>query len=186
MLLDKIKLEENERIIIQTRRHWFVIVSQVFSFVLAAITPLLLLLFASFLFRDFGSIDLGNHRALISFGYSAWLFLLWLGVFSVFNNYYLDILTLTDRRIIVINQKGFFWRNTASFRLERLQDMNVEVNGVIATLLDFGDINVETAGHSDEEFKVTNIPHPRELKALVLEASDNRMKKAGGMTEDGL
>lgn len=177
MLLDKIKLESSEKVVIQTRRHWFILASQLFSFVLAAIAPAGLFFISLTVFDSF-DVSITDNLSYVAYFYAVWLLLIWIGAFSVWTNYYLDILTLTDRRIIVINQKGFFWRNTASFRLERMQDMNVEINGLIATMFDYGTINIETAGHSDEEFKVTGIPHPRELKALVLQAADTRLKQA--------
>lgn len=183
MLLDKIKLEESEKVIIQTRRHWFILVAQLFSFVLAGLAPAILALVSVIVFKDWMTVSLSDYTPQIAYVYSAWLLFIWVGAFGVWTNYYLDILTLTDRRIIVINQKGFFWRNTGSFRLERMQDMNIETNGLIATMLDYGTINIETAGHSDEEFKVTGIPHPRELKALVLQAVDVRMKNTNREAE---
>jgi hypothetical protein len=51
--------------------------------------------------------------------------------------------------------------------------MNVEINGIIATLLDYGTVNAETAGHGDEEFRAEGMGNPRELKAVILRVADN-------------
>ena len=90
----------------------------------------------------------------------------------MWTNYYLDVWTITNKRLIAIDQHGLFHRETASFRLERLQDMNVEINGIIATFLDYGILEAQTAGGDDDKFRATGLPHPRELKSLILEASD--------------
>ena len=130
-------------------------------------------------------VDLAAYTSQISYLYAVWLLFLWFGMFSVWTNYYLDILIITDRRLILINQKGFFRRNVGSFRLERMQDINVEINGLIATLLDYGTIHVETAGHGDEEFRATDLPKPREIKAEILRAGDSRIpaKDMTGISE---
>lgn len=175
MLLDRIQLEADEEILVQTRRHWFIVVSQLFSLFVAAFVPLLLLWLAPFLTNQLVEFDLSQYWNPAIFVYCLWLLFLWYGIFSIWTNYYLDVLTVTDRRIIMINQKGFFWRNNSSFRHERLQDINVEVNGILATLLDFGDIRAETAGAGPEELYATGLPKPRDIKTTILTASDKRI-----------
>jgi len=179
MLLDKIKLEDDEEVIIQTRRHWFVIVGQLVGMIVAIIAPPIIWLLVDLeSIPAFENLDLALAGPVFTFTYGLWFIFMWIGVFSIWTNYYLDILTLTDRRVILVNQKGFFRRNVASFRLERLQDMNIEINGFLATMLDFGNINVETAGHSEEEFKATGLPKPRDIKAAILKASDQRLQES--------
>lgn len=180
MLLEKIHLESDEKILTQVRRHWFILMSQMAMLVLAALMPLPLLWLASTLSNQYlnATFDLSVYTPEITFVYGLWLLFLWIGMFTIWTNYYLDILTVTDRRAILINQKGLFRRNVTSFRLERLQDMNIEINGLLATLFDYGDVQVETAGHAEEEFKTTGLPKPRELKGLILQAADERMTTA--------
>lgn len=180
MLLEKIHLESDERILTQVRRHWFILVSQIATLALAALLPLPVMWFANRVAADYGDtgINLSAYTPEILYLYGLWLLFLWIGLFSIWTNYYLDILTVTDRRAILINQKGLFRRNVTSFRLERLQDMNIEINGLLATLLDYGDVHAETAGHAEEEFKATGLPKPRELKGLILRAADERMEAA--------
>lgn len=105
-----------------------------------------------------------------------WLLLQWLALAYVWTDYYLDIWVVTNKRIISIEQHGLFRREIGSFRLERLQDMQVKINGLIATFLDFGTVEAETASGSSEEFKADFLPKPREIKALILKAADQRMK----------
>jgi ABC-type multidrug transport system fused ATPase/permease subunit len=175
MLLEKIQLEPGEIMLVETRRHWFVIFGQLFSLFMVALIPLLVYFFAKYIGENYQAVNnaVETNLPILIFLYVIWLMCLWIGTFNIWTNYYLDVLTITNRRIILTNQKGFFRRNVASFRLERLQDMNVEINGLIATLLDYGTINAETAGHAEEEFRAVNVPHPRELKAKILSAADN-------------
>jgi len=175
MLFEKIQLEPGETVVAQTRRHWFIITMQLFSILVIGVMPVVLYFFVTYIAVDYIDIDtlVSESLPILFFLYIIYLMCLWIGTFTIWTNYYLDVLTITNRRVILINQKGFFRRNVASFRLERLQDMNVEINGLLATLLDFGTLNAETAGHSEEEFKVRDLPNPRDLKAKILQAADD-------------
>jgi uncharacterized membrane protein YdbT with pleckstrin-like domain len=104
--------------------------------------------------------------------YAGWLIFIWMALFGVWTNYYLDVWTVTNKRLITVDQRGLFHRDTGSFRLERLQDINVNVRGILATLLKFGDLEAETAS-SDKNFVARGIPDPQGLKALILKASDD-------------
>lgn len=180
MLLEKIHLEPEENIVKQVRRHWFVIVSQLSSLLLALLLPAVIFMIYIFYAPPELRAQIMPHdySNAIVFAYGLWALALWTTAFSIWTNYYLDVFTLTNRRVVLINQKGFFRRNVASFRLERLQDMNIEINGLIATLLDYGDLHIETAGHSDEELRATSLPKPREIKGHIAQMADTRISNS--------
>lgn len=171
MLTEKIQLEADEQILIQVRKHWFVLAIQLLSVLMVAVIPLVL-----YMIIDQSQLltisNLQAHTSLLIAFYSAWLLLVWMALFNVWTNYYLDIWTITNKRLIAVDQRGLFFRNTGSFRLERLQDINISIRGIVATLLDYGDLQAETAS-DDREFVARNIPKPQELKALILSAADS-------------
>ncbi len=177
MLYEKIKLEDDEKVLKRVRKHWFILFGELFGAVLAAILPPVFVLLA---FGLPGDLTIQMHPSpgtFLLFGYITWLLLIWMVAWSMWTNYYLDIWTLTNKRLISVDQRGLFHRTTGSFRLERLQDLNVDVNGILATLLHFGTIEAQTAGGSEEEFRMSGLPHPRELKAEILRAADERLKR---------
>jgi hypothetical protein len=100
-----------------------------------------------------------------------------MAAFSTWTHYYLDLWIITDRRIIVVDQIHFFNRNVSMFRLERLQDIEFKINGVIPTLLNFGTVQAQTAGAHESNFKTTGLPDPRGLQALIQKAMDDRLKE---------
>lgn len=178
MLFEKIKLEEDEQILLLVRRHWFVLLIRVLQVIAPAFFPIVLITIASAspftqayiddLFREYGNAVL--------FAGSFWLLFHWMALAYVWTDHYLDLWVITDRRIIAIDQKKLFVRNVGSFRLERLQDMNIEIPGFLATVLDYGNIEAQTASGSEEEFQARNLPKPREIKSLILEVADQRLK----------
>jgi len=168
-MVEKIQLEPDEVIISQVRKHWFVITMQMLSIVIVATLPLI----AYVLIRTLVPLQLNisEYTSSSVAVYSVWLLISWMALFNVWTNYYLDVWTITSKRLIIADQRGFFSRNTASFRLERLQDIIVSVNGIIPTLLDFGELEIQTAGE-ERNFKATSLPSPGKLKGEILKATD--------------
>lgn len=171
MLAEKIQLEPDETILIQVRKHWFILFMQLLGVLIAAVFPFV---FGGILSMTpaFAAIPVNINSALVVALYTCWLIFSWMALFGVWTNYYLDVWTITNKRLVKVDQQGLFNRDTGSFRLERLQDINVSVHGIIPTLLEFGDIQAETASE-DRSFVARGIPKPQELKALILKAADD-------------
>lgn len=157
------------------RKHWFHLFARSLSIGFTAVLPLVMGVFLEKLLGTSVSLLIDAYRPELTFFYAWWLLIHWMMLAYVWTDQYLDIWAITDRRIIRVDQVRLFHRQTGSFRLERLQDMNVEINGIIATLLDFGTIEAQTASGSEKEFRAPYIPKPRELKALILKEADRRM-----------
>jgi hypothetical protein len=176
MLLEKIELEPGEDVLITVRKHWFVITMQLFSVALLFLIPFIALIVLAFLpdAQDLFSAH-AEYRIILTFGISGWMLCVLLLGFNVWTHYFLDLWLVTDRRIIVIDQRAFFSRKVSSFRLERLQDIEVEIIGIIPTFLDFGTLRAETASASENDFTTSGLPHPRELQALIQGATDKRL-----------
>ncbi len=174
MIIEKLHLEPDEIVLIHVRKHWFILLIQLVVLLCAGALPLLV----------YTLIEAGTTMLLIppnSIGvlialYTGWLLIIWMALFSVWTNYYLDIWTVTNKRLIAVDQKGFFTRSTASFRLERLQDIEVSVVGIVATLLDFGTLEIQTAG-VEKNFKAYGLPKPGELKGIITGATDALLGK---------
>lgn len=187
MLFEKIKLEEDEDVLLIVRRHWFVLFNRILGVVIVLCAPFVL-------FIVFQSLNItASHttrvlaeypRELLFFA-SLWILGNWMTLAYVWTDQYLDIWVITDRRIISIDQLGLFVRSVGSFRLERLQDMNIEIPGFFATLLDYGTVEAQTASASESEFTVHGVPKPREIKSIILEAADIRMRKMSEKIQRG-
>lgn len=173
MLVDRINLESGEEVLAITRRHKFLIVIQLLSFVAIALIPPVLLLFMVGYLREL-QLEVTEYGPHLIYVYATWLLFTWIAAFITWTDYYLDVLVITSRRLIIANQKGLWRRSLASFRLERLQEVNVEIDGILPTLLDFGTLRAETAGHGEEEFHMANLPDPRALKAIIMDAVEGR------------
>ncbi len=181
MLFEKIQFEEGEELTTVVRKHWFIIAVELFGIACMALLPLLgLLIYGLLPAHDLiPSGLLGEYWALLSAGYLLWLLICIMMAAMAWTHYYLDLWIITDRRIIVVDQIGFFHRKVGSFRLERLQDIKASVNGIIATFLNFGTIRAQTASAAESNFKNAGLPDPRGLQSLIQSAMDTRLQTLG-------
>jgi len=172
-------LDSTERIVLQVRKHWFILLRDLFAVALLFAAPFVLI--AGLLYFASGNPLLGTIEkipaSVVSFAIFAWLLMFWMKAFAIFTDYYLDVWTITDRRIIAINQRGFFNRETSSLRMEKIQDLEIHVAGLIETLLDFGALKVETAGEDPEPFTINGIPRPKWVKEEILRIYDPKVDR---------
>jgi hypothetical protein len=177
MLFEKIELEPNEQVLRVVRKHWFVIVAELFGGIVFGLMPVFIII-VMLLIPNL-PINLVEYTTYLIYGLSGWLLITTLGLFMTWTHYYLDLWIITDRRIIVIDQIHFFNRKVSIFRLERLQDIKVSINGVLATFLNFGTLRAQTASAAESNFMTTGLPDPRELQSLIQKAMDERLKELG-------
>jgi hypothetical protein len=169
-----IQMDNNERVEIVVRKHWFILFRDSIGVAVLFFIPLLI-------YQYFAGAEIGLYfiqdiyfdpkPSLLVFAGSAWGIIMWAKLFAIWTDYYLDVWLITSKRVIDIEQKGFFHREVSTFRIERIQDITVEVKGIIATLFNFGNIHVQTAGES-QEFIIKGIPRPKEVKEVILKLSD--------------
>lgn len=165
---DAIHLEENEKILYTARKHWFIFTTEtVFIYVLAVAPAVFVILpeglrLSLFNFLHFS----GNGGALLFSLWSAWLLSLWITFAMLWTDYYLDVWYVTNYRIIDVEQRGLFSRSMSSFRFNQVQDVTVSVSGLLATLIDFGTIEIRTA--SEETFKFKDVSYPNLLKETIM------------------
>lgn len=74
---------------------------------------------------------------------------------------------MTNKRIIDAEQRGLFSREVSEFKLYRVQDVTIEIKGVLPTFLNYGNVYIQTAGEA-KEFVFKQIPNPRQAKDLII------------------
>jgi uncharacterized membrane protein YdbT with pleckstrin-like domain len=95
----------------------------------------------------------------------------WLFLFQYFMDYYLDTWIVTSRRIINIEQSGLFHRTMSELRLYRVQDVTASINGLWATMFNYGEVEVQTAGEK-LRFTFEQVRHPNDVSKAILELSE--------------
>lgn len=165
-----LELEKNEKILKYVRKHWLPFIFELFFIGFLAIVPIIayILIPTDITDQITDSIN-GDSNILFIFLYLLWAVILWMVIFYIWTDYYLDVWIITDERIIDIEQRGFFHREVSSLRLDRIQDVTITVNGIIPTMIGYGNVHVQTAG-ADRNFIIPKASHPETVKKWIQEA----------------
>ena len=166
------QLYENEEIRLVVRKHWFVML----SYGIAGLA-MLILGTGAYLYLPAVApfIEISIDNSLLAFAYFLYLMILVGLLFYAWIDYYLDTWIITDTRVIDIEQNGFFSREVSEIPLSRVQDVTIDVHGLIPTLLKFGTIRLQTAG--EREFTMHHIPRLQEVKDEVLKMVHTKQKQ---------
>jgi hypothetical protein len=164
-------LQENEKVLLVCRRHWLYLWPRIAAYAVIAFLPLIALFL---LLRWAGALDgIALRLALI---WSA----VWLAIWAVkaFFNWYRynnDIWTITDQRIIDSFRSSPFSLTMTTADLVDIVDTAMQRSGILATLLDFGDIRCETAGER-QDISLPAVPHPSAVHALIDKERDRERR----------
>lgn len=158
-----LKLYETEKIALVIHRHWFVMARTVVVFFILILIPPAVLSSLPILTERF---DIHVVEPATNFFLSLYIMVLFIFLFLLWMDYYLDMWIITNSRIIDVEQKGLFNRQISEIPLQHVQDVTIEVKGFIETFLKFGRIRIQTAG--EREFTINFVPHLYEAKEVII------------------
>ncbi|MDQ5902005.1 MAG: hypothetical protein QG606_221 [Patescibacteria group bacterium] len=158
---------ENEEVLRIIHRHWFNIFLQYTG--IGCTTTILIFVFSTLPQVAALSSDT-LPPVFLSFILNTFLLFLWLYSFLIWVDYYFDVWIITNERIVNIEQKGFFNREVSELQFSRIQDVTSVVDGFIPTMLNFGDVYVQTAAE-EKRFAFRQIPDPYTIKDMVMQLS---------------
>ena len=168
-----LEIHPDEKVILLQRKHWFIFVAQIFGLALSALIPLVVVPASSWLMPElYDFFGTARSFAVLVFASSAWFMLLWLLLAITFTNHYLDVLVITTKRMIDIDQQNLFARDIATIPCQNIQDIKIEVKGLIATFFNYGDIHIQTAG-SHKETLIKGIKDPEHVKDKIMSIYHN-------------
>lgn len=169
-----IELHLDEKILLTKRRFWLPIAIEGLTMFLAAFVPLVVLIGFNIVPAE-SETAAADYQPFFWFLTFGWWLVLWITFFISWTNYYLDVLLITNKRVVDIEQIGLFARDLAEVRLENVQDIRVEVIGILPSLLDYGNVHIQSAG-ATKEFLIKNIQDPHGAKDLISKLHDEAAK----------
>ena len=146
-----------ETTILVIRKHWITLALPLFLVLLTALIPIIIypLITPTLLYFDF-----------YWFLSSAFWFFLWNLFFFNLMIYSLNTLVITNKRVIETKQLGFFKYSANEFQKDKIQDISVKIIGILPSLLNYGNLEIQTAG-SENKFNFTNFPDPEKIKQII-------------------
>ena len=154
----------DETVISLLRRHSFLLILTILGFSMLALVPF------SLLFYYYGYLKTSNLTGLAWFGSFFFFSIAWHALFYRIMDYLLDTWIITDQRIIDSQQLGFFHRRVVETEMDRIQDVATEISSVASTFLNFGNVEVQTAGSAEKIF-LDRVPNPNEVKDTIMDIS---------------
>ena len=80
-------------------------------------------------------------------------------------------IVVTDKNITQVVQASLFSRKVSQLTMANVEDVTAEQKGIFATVLDYGNLRVETAGEK-ENFVFSFCPRPSYYAKIILEARE--------------
>jgi len=187
-----ITFRENEKVHLIKRRHKFVLWRQVLPMALAFLVIIvagIILMFSSLVWPDWmvdflpGLADI-TLKSFLILVFSLLALIFWVSFFVVITVYYLDCWIVTNERTIHTELKGLFDRVVSTVQHDKIQDITVEVRGILPTFFRYGDLHIQTAG-GFRSFVFSDIPDPQQTKEVIFEAQKDFLERGKGQHQQG-
>jgi len=177
--------EPEEKIHLITRRHRYALLRLLIPealFFLAIIILMFIVLFIKlpawpdFLTELFPAIGFISLRLILLFLLSLLLQFFWVIIFLTIINYYFDCWVVTDKRTIHTELRALFSRISSSVSHDKIQDITIDIHGIVPTFLRFGNLKIQTAG-AFRKFIFQEVPEPYKIKDLIFKIQREEKEK---------
>ncbi|MBU0476457.1 PH domain-containing protein [Patescibacteria group bacterium] len=154
--------QPGEKTILATTRHWIVLFGPMIILVIFIFLPFIIYPYLSSQSWFFIT------SSLYWFITAIYFLILWHLAFFNIMVYALNTVIITNKRIIQNEQKGFFNYNTDELGINQVQDASAKIQGPFATLLHYGDVEVQSAA-AQRKFYFDRFPYPEKIKKAIMD-----------------
>lgn len=82
--------------------------------------------------------------------------------------YSFNVFVITNKRIIDINQRGFFDRVVSESRYDKIQDISLRIKGILQTFFHYGSVIIQTAS-KDANLELEGVKNPAKIQEIIYE-----------------
>ncbi|KKW10048.1 MAG: hypothetical protein UY49_C0034G0003 [Microgenomates group bacterium GW2011_GWC1_49_7] len=163
--------EAKEEVVLFLRQHIIVNLPWVLITILLVIAPTIIfpLLFPAL--RIDGSLPAGYYIVGTLFWYIATFGF----AIASFMGWFFNIYIVTNERIVDIDFYYLLYKKFSEAELTKIQDISFATGGIIATVFNYGNVNIQTAGEMPN-IEFDKVPHPDK----VVETIRSLTEHAGG------
>lgn len=149
--------EEDEKIVLFLRRHFFTNVGWIIATFCLALVPIF-----AFSFFSFDFIPL-SYRFL---GVLGWYMVVFAYAFERFLSWFFNVNIVTDQRIIDVNFPSILYKDISECKIDNIEDISSKTGGFIRSFLNYGDVLIQTAG-TLPELTFEAIPFPDKAAEII-------------------
>lgn len=150
--------EESEEIILFLRQHFITLLPSLLLCGLLLFVPPLLF---PMIFRSLSQ-TIGLPVGYMVIGFSFWYVAAFGILLMNFIHWFFNIFIVTNRRIIDIDFVHLLYKEFSEAKIERIQDISFQTKGMVATMFDFGNVLIQTAGEHPN-FIFESVPKPAKV-----------------------
>lgn len=163
----------DEKIIFIIHRHWFNMLIQFIPLMALMFIMLVSFVMQPYIFDNFAP---AGGQTIFFFLQTFFLIFIWIFGFVIWFDYYLDIWIITTERIVNVEQKGLFSRQVSELKFRHIQDISTNIQGFFPTILNYGDITVQTAAEQSH-FIFRSVGNPYKIKSDIMHYSKKSRSK---------
>jgi len=160
--------KSGESIQLVIRKHWIIDVKIAAIFLVFGLIPLVIAIGAEVFVWDTG---FGDVFLMIALGFVLYFLMVLLVIYTKWLNEELDIIVVTDTRIISHEQIDHFHRRVSEANLSQIQDVMGAQKGFLQSILRYGSIEIQTSA-SDVFFIINYVSYPYENARALLDMRD--------------
>jgi hypothetical protein len=98
-----------------------------------------------------------------------------LALFLFWYRYQNDVWIITDQRLIDSVRQHPFQHQVSTAHLRNVQEITIDVNGLLPTLVGFGDVRCWTAG-TESSFVFSGVPEPKKVMDTINNNIEKRLR----------
>jgi hypothetical protein len=150
---------DEERVLLLLRQHPVTQLRWIIMAVIGAFLP--------FLFSYVGFINFLPPRFQLA-ATIGWYLLIVGFALEAFLNWFFNVYIITDERVVDVDFYSLLYRNISYAKIEKIEDISAVTSGTLGAVFDFGTVNIQTAG-STNEFEFEHVPHPSRVTSFLNE-----------------
>ncbi len=155
---------EKEKGLLFLRKHFITNFPWIVKTIALALIPIAVWVISNFF--DFSPFDFISTDFLI-LGIIFYYYLVFGYAFVNYITWFYNISLVTTQRIIDIDFSHIVFENVSASKLGQIQDVHYAQIGVFASIFDYGDVTVQTAGTSVLGFDFLSAPHPEKVVHFI-------------------
>jgi hypothetical protein len=161
--------DSDEEVILFMRQHIIVLIPKLILGVVVFLVPPVLFPFLIRFLQSPVEIPAGYVMVGTVFWYVATF-----GYFlTMFMQWYFNIFIVTNHRIIDIDFLFFLYKKFGEAKIEKIQDISFRTGGIMATMFNFGDVVIQTAGELPNLI-FEKVPRPSDVVHILSDLTENQ------------
>jgi len=94
-----------------------------------------------------------------------------------------NVFIITSKRVIDVDQNSLFSKEVSECNYEKIQDVSFTIKGIFATLFNFGEIRIQTAG-TQANLEIRSIKDPQRIQEIITDAQREAYQRLEGGVSD--